>query len=77
MSNDDDFPLKGDIGKAFSKIVQSSFEKYLGCLIEKVKRGDQKTYRWLGKSYDTLEEVKKVIDEGYDELDKSINRLKK
>lgn len=68
----EEFPIKGDLGKAFSKIVDYSFIKYLGCFIERIKRGDKETYSWMGKSFDTLEEAKAEVQVGYDAIQNSI-----
>lgn len=64
--------LTGDLGKSFSKLVDSSFVKYLGCFIERIKRGDKETYSWMGKSFDTLDEAKAEVQIGYDAIKNSI-----
>lgn len=65
--------LTGDLGKDFSKLVDSSFVKYLGCFIEKIKRGDSICYRWNETTHDDLESAKSAVQTAYDILQHSIN----
>lgn len=64
--------MRGDLSKSFSKIVDSMYIPYLGCFIEKVKRGDHISYRWNEITYDDLEAAKSAIQMAYDILQHSI-----
>lgn len=64
--------MRGDLSKSFSKIVDSMYIEYLGCHIEKIKRGNTIGYRWNDKPFDTLEEAKNEVDVAYDILQHSI-----
>lgn len=70
----EDFPIKGDLGKAFSKMVDSCFISYLGCHIEKIKRGDTISYSWNRTPYSSLEEAKTAVQVGYDAIQHSIDK---
>lgn len=64
--------MRGNLGDAFSKIVDSMYIPYLGCYIEKIKRGDSISYRWNEVTYDDLESAKSACQMAYDILQHSI-----
>lgn len=58
---------------AFSRIMNSTYEKYKGCLI----RIDGDKYIWADVPHASLEAAKEAIDAAGPELKKTINRVKK
>ena len=57
----EEFLIKGNLGRSFSKMVDSMFLKVDGCFVEKIKRGSDIFYKWDGRVFDTLEEAKIAI----------------
>lgn len=68
--------LRGDLGKALSKIVDSMYIPYLLCYIEKIKRGDTISYRWNEITYETLESAKAAVQIAYDLIQHSLETKK-
>lgn len=62
--------MKGDLGKTFSKLKESMYERYRGCLIEK----SNGKFIWSHKIHNTIEEAKESIDKVYKELEKDLNK---
>lgn len=58
-----------NLEQSFNKLINSTYTKYRGCLIEKVGSA----YRVLGETFTTIEFAKRRIDESLDTL---INKLK-
>lgn len=57
-----------DLGGSFQKLIDATFTKYCGCLLEKTDNG----YKALGKEYRTIDEAKQAIDKAAEHLKNSI-----
>lgn len=57
-----------DIGKAFEKFVDSTFEKYKGCLILKGPDG----FKWGTEWYSTIALAHEAIDKALRQLSESV-----
>lgn len=60
--------MSKDYMKAFAGLMESSYERYKGCLI----RIDRDTFHWSDKAYPTLEGAKDAIDKAFPLLGNSI-----
>lgn len=63
---------QNDLGMAFESLMNFTFIKYEGVLIER----DKDKFKALHQEYDTLEDAKKGIDQAFIDFGKRLNSVK-
>ena len=62
--------MKTDLQKSFRKLIDETFIRYNGCLIERTGE----TYRSGRHTYSSLQEAKEAIDKSFSDWGESIKR---
>jgi hypothetical protein len=65
--------MSKDYIKAFARLMDATYLRYKGCLIEVYPDG----FKWSNTLYPTKDEVYAAIDAAFPILENSLNRLKK
>lgn len=64
------FLAAGDLGQSFRKLVDETFIRVDGCLVERVSSG----YKVFGREVKTMEAVKETISQAKNNLNNSIKK---